>query len=143
MRPRQGKWHDGWRYFAPGERGDNRHWIIRGNVNGKRKEKNTGCTDQAAARRYAEGYRRQCILDGAQPKRGEFTFVQGLDRWLAGGQRSRNDERYCARLKAWAGPGDRSMPSASTKWTGLPEEIYPGASAATVNRQVYAVVGRC
>lgn len=133
----------GLQLIPPGTRKGNTFWLVRGTVGGRRIEVSSQTRDETAARRFADELARQVEHGGRDAAAGGtdavavVTWADAADRWLDAASRSRDDERYVAKLRASA-LGRRHLSAiVQADVDALGPRLYPRCTAETIARQVY------
>lgn len=123
------------RYYAPGERKGNRHYIARGSIAGRPHEINTRCSDKRSAQKAWRDYRDLVLAEGPEPELGQVhTFAELADLYMLSIDPSRNDRRYIDKLKGRLGACDiAALTPADIQQAA--HTLYPTARNETKNRQ--------
>lgn len=123
-------------FYAPGTRKGNKHWLIRGYVDGRQYETTAeGARSKREAQAHWDAYAADIRRSG--PAEPELTFSHAVQHYQDTGQRSKQQMAFVKAIEREL--GDRLVGSIRPgDIRALARRLYPGARASTWNRQVIA-----
>lgn len=121
-------------YYKPGTRRKNRHYVVRGRIDGREYEVRTQSADKASAEEHWIRFR-ATVRQGADARsRDAATFDFAAELYRASRELSRNDARYIDKLsRHLAGKLLKDLRPAD--FIAAASALYPGTKPQTRNRQ--------
>lgn len=121
--------------LIPPREGKSPFYSVRGTHLGRYVDRSTKCTDRATANKVLQKWKRE-IERGEFAEKGEPTFADAALRYIHSG----GDTRFLKRIIDHLGPGVLLREVDQERIDQMSREIYPTATPATRNRQVYTPV---
>lgn len=120
--------------YAPGERRNNRYYVVRGRLLGEQYEFSTETTDKKAAERIKAEF--EARIRSGEPRRGTAKWEDAVTIYQESRTLSRSDERYIKRLGEVF--GGKLLKDIKLKDIALAaNRLYGGCLEQTKNRQAY------